>query len=77
MMRENNIKKNICKDKEINGISLFSNVGIDETYFSDSGINIVGANEIIESRAKFYEHLYPNSQMVCGDITDKTFIINS
>lgn len=71
MMRVNNIKKNICNDKEINGISLFSNVGIDETYFSDSGINIVGANEIIESRAKFYEHLYPNSQMVCGDITDK------
>lgn len=54
----------------INGISLFSNVGIGETYLKDNGINICVSNELIEKRANFYSHLYPDSQMVCGDITD-------
>lgn len=54
----------------INGISLFSNVGIGETYLKDKGINICVSNELIEKRANFYSHLYPDSQMVCGDITD-------
>lgn len=58
----------------VNGISLFANVGIGETYFSDKGVNICVANELIEKRAKFYSHLYPESKMVCGDITNsKTF----
>lgn len=52
----------------INGISLFANVGIGETYFKDKSINICVANELIEKRANFYSHLYPNSKMVCGDI---------
>jgi len=54
----------------INGISLFANVGLGETYFSDNGVNICVSNELIEKRAKFYSHLYPESEMVCGDITD-------
>lgn len=54
----------------INGISLFSNVGIGETYLKDKGINICVSNELIEKRANFYSHLYPDSKMVCGDITD-------
>lgn len=52
----------------INGISLFANVGIGETFFKENGVNIVASNELIEKRAKFYSHLYPDSQMVCGDI---------
>ncbi|WP_069592619.1 DNA cytosine methyltransferase [Methanosphaera sp. WGK6] len=55
----------------VNGVSLFSNVGIGETYFEEYGLNICGANEIIEKRAKFYRHLYPDSNMICGDITKK------
>ena len=54
----------------VNGISLFANVGLGETYFSEKGVNICVANELIEKRAKFYSHLYPESEMVCGDITD-------
>ena len=54
----------------INGISLFANVGIGETYLKDKGINICISNELIEKRANFYSHLYPDSQMICGDITD-------
>lgn len=54
----------------INGISLFANVGIGETYFANHGVNICISNELIEKRAKFYSHLYPESKMICGDITD-------
>ena len=54
----------------INGISLFSNVGIDEIYFKDEDINICVSNELIEKRAKFYSHVYPDVKMICGDITD-------
>ena len=56
----------------INGLSLFANVGIAETYLHEAGINIVVANELIEERAKFYKHLYPNCNMIAGDITDKS-----
>ena len=55
------------------GLSLFSNVGIAETYLKECGINIVVANELLEERAKFYKHLYPDCTMISGDITnDKT-----
>ncbi|WP_027421668.1 DNA cytosine methyltransferase [Lachnobacterium bovis] len=53
------------------GLSLFSNVGIAETYLKDVGIDIVVANELIEERANFYKHLYPDTDMVIGDITDE------
>ena len=53
----------------INATSLFSNVGVAETYLSELGINVVVANELIEERAIFYKHLYPHTNMVCGDIT--------
>lgn len=53
------------------GVSLFSNVGIGETYLKQCGIDIVIANEFIPKRAEFYSWLYPDTNMVCGDITDK------
>jgi DNA (cytosine-5)-methyltransferase 1 len=55
----------------MNGLSLFSNVGIGETFFKDAGINIVVANELIDKRADFYKHLYPETEMIQGDITDE------
>ena len=55
----------------INGLSLFANVGIAETYLKDEGINIVVANELVKDRARFYSHLYPECLMIQGDITDK------
>lgn len=54
-----------------NGLSMFANVGIAETYLKDVGVNIVVANEILEERAKFYEHLYPECKMITGDITEQ------
>lgn len=59
------------KESTIKGTSLFSNVGISETYFQRNGIDIVLANELIQKRCDFYSHLYPNSEMICGDITDE------
>ena len=54
----------------IKGISLFANVGLAETYLESIGIDIVLANELIKERAEFYKHLYPKTEMICGDITD-------
>ena len=51
------------------GLSLFANVGIAETYLKEVGVDIVVANELLEPRAKFYTHLYPECEMICGDIT--------
>ncbi|WP_228286217.1 DNA cytosine methyltransferase [Arcobacter vandammei] len=53
----------------INGVSLFSNVGIAETFIKNHNINIVVANELLERRAEFYKHNHPNTKIVQGDIT--------
>ena len=54
----------------IKGISLFANAGIAETYLKEVGVDIVLANELVERRARFYKHLYPECEVVTGDITD-------
>ena len=51
-------------------LSLFSNVGVAETYLQECGIDVVVANELLEQRARFYRHLYPDVAMINGDITD-------
>lgn len=56
----------------MNGLSLFANVGIAETYLGEVGVDITVANELLKPRADFYQHLYPECQMICGDITEKT-----
>jgi tRNA(Ile)-lysidine synthase len=55
----------------IKGTSLFSNVGIAETYLEKNGIDIVVANELLPERARFYEFLHPKTDVVTGDITKK------
>lgn len=55
---------------KLKGLSLFANVGVAETYLSDVNIDILLANEIQENRAKFYQHLYPDVEMITGDITN-------
>lgn len=56
----------------LNAVSLFANVGIAEAYFDEVGVNVVVANEIDPERARFYNHLYPATDMIVGDITDKS-----
>lgn len=60
----------------IKGLSLFSNVGIAETYLKEVGVDVVLANELIEERGKFYRHIYPECEMLIGDITDKNIYSN-
>lgn len=55
---------------KLKGLSLFANVGIAEAYLADIGVDIKVANEIDETRAKFYQDVYPDTHMICGDITD-------
>jgi DNA (cytosine-5)-methyltransferase 1 len=55
---------------KIKGVSLFANVGVAEAFFKNIGIDIKLANEIDEKRAQFYQEVYPDTEMVCGDITD-------
>jgi DNA (cytosine-5)-methyltransferase 1 len=52
------------------GASLFSSIGIAETYLQDAGIHIVAANELIRERAALYQTLYPESKMITGNILD-------
>lgn len=63
----------------LKGLSLFANVGIAEAYMKSLGVSICIANEIDEKRAKFYQEVYPETHMICGDITDdriRTQIVN-
>ena len=56
---------------KLNGLSLFANVGVAETYLDELGIKIKVANELEPKRAKFYSHLYPKTNMIIGDIIDE------
>ena len=55
----------------INGLSLFANVGIAESYLKEVGVDIILANELLEERAEFYRYVYPDCEMIQGDITDE------
>jgi len=55
----------------MNGVSLFANVGIAETYINKHNINIVVANELLENRVKFYKEHHKNCNIIQGDITNE------
>lgn len=55
---------------KLKGLSLFANVGIAEAYMKEIGIDIKIANEIDIDRARFYKEVYPETEMICGDITN-------
>lgn len=52
-------------------LSLFANIGVAEAYLKDVGIEVAVANELIPERAALYSKIYPNTDMICGDITKK------
>ncbi len=55
---------------KLNGLSLFSNIGVAEAYLKDLNIDIKVANELIPERAHLYSSIYPDVKMICGDITE-------
>ncbi len=54
----------------MNVVSLFANIGIGEAYLQSLGFDVVVANELEQKRADIYRQIYPNTEMICGDITD-------
>lgn len=54
------------------GMSLFSSVGISELYLKDIGIDIKMAVELSEERVNFYNLIYPDVEVVSGNIKDYT-----
>lgn len=60
-------------------LSLYANIGVAEAYLRRIGIDVVVANELVPRRAELYSNIYPETTMICGDITqDSTYqnIIN-
>ena len=55
----------------MNGVSLFANVGIAETYITNHNIEIVVANELLPKRAEFHKEMHPKCKTICGDITNE------
>lgn len=59
------------KQMEIRALSLFSSAGVAETYFKKHNINVRVASELLHERVSLYRHLYPDTIMIEGDITNQ------
>ena len=59
---------------KLQGLSLFSNVGIAEIYLKSLGADVVLANEILPERVKFYNEVYPSTDIICGDIRSNKIV---
>ena len=54
----------------MNGLSLFANVGIGETYLHRNNINIKVANELLKKRCDIYTYINKKTDVIVGDISD-------
>ena len=63
----------VCNERnnDMKVLSLFANIGVAEAYLKEIGFNVAVANELVERRAILYSKIYPETHMICGDITDK------
>lgn len=53
--------------------SLFANIGVAEACLNElDNAHVVVANEWLPRRAALYHAIYPETNMICGDITDET-----
>ena len=52
-------------------LSLFANIGVAEAYLRELGIEVSVANELVERRAKLYSEIYPETEMISGNITNE------
>ena len=57
-------------------LSLFANIGVAEACFKEIGVSVPVANELEPRRAALYQRIYPDSEMICGDITDQIIFSN-
>lgn len=70
-IKSQNIHFNKDKGNVMKVLSLFANIGVAEAYLKEIGFDVVVANELIERRAILYSKIYPETYMICGDITNK------
>tara|TARA_B100000676_G_C18022857_1_gene813720 strand:+ start:82 stop:1134 length:1053 start_codon:yes stop_codon:yes gene_type:complete len=54
----------------MNVVSLFSSAGIGESFLKESGYDVLVANELLPDRAELYKKLYPETDMIVGNILD-------
>ena len=53
-------------------VSLFANIGVAEAYLHEfRNVKVVVANELLKRRADLYQKIYPDTNMICGDITNE------
>ena len=51
--------------------SLFANIGVAEACLHElNDVHVVVANELLQKRANLYHAIYPEANMICGDITE-------
>lgn len=55
----------------MNALSLFSSAGIGEYYLKELGIDVILANEIVRNRAETHKLIYPDCEVINGDITEQ------
>ena len=53
------------------GMSLFANIGVAEAHLDSIGCKVLLANEIEISRSRLYSQIYPDVEMITGDICDQ------
>lgn len=63
------------KKKLHNVLSLFANIGVAEALLGENS-RVVVANELIPRRATLYQNIYPDTKMICGDITERSVFEN-
>lgn len=52
----------------MNAVSLFSCIGVAEFYLKELGIDVIVASDIDKKRCDVHKFLYPETEIVCGDI---------
>ncbi len=65
------------KSTKLTAISLFSSGGIGDLSLKNLNVDVLVANELLESRVKLFRRNFPNTNMIQGDIwTEKQRIID-
>ena len=55
---------------KFNALSLFASAGIAETYLHKHGVHVRVAAELLPERVRFYQHMYPDTVAIQGDLTE-------
>lgn len=68
------VYKTLTLDKPVNVTVLFANIGIGTTYLKEMNLHCAVANEYLPKRAAAHAKLYPDCEMIEGDISKQKVI---